>query len=183
MKKIIGGKQPVILQQTAIRIYNQQSPTAAAGCIVKNWLTLSHDARDAALDALLSSAAGMNVLLDAVKTGGIQTTAISWPRKVELMNYDDRNIRERARQLLAPEIESREAVFKQYQPVLTMKGDTAKGILFFKPCAEPVTNTQVKMANSFGPDLSTLSNRDKASIMADILNPTAPLLRNTTCGR
>ena len=28
------------------------------------------------------------------------------------MNYDDRNIRERARQLLAPEIESREAVFK-----------------------------------------------------------------------
>jgi len=170
-EKIIGGKQPVILQQTAIRIYNQQSPTAAAGCIVKNWPTLSHDARDAALDALLSSAAGMNVLLDAVKTGGIQTTAISWPRKVELMNYDDRNIRERARQLLAPEIESREAVFKQYQPVLTMKGDTAKGHIVFQTVCGTCHQYASKDGNSFGPDLSTLSNRDKASIMADILNP------------
>lgn len=170
-EKIITGNQPAILQQTAIRIYNSTSSKAAAGCIVKNWPTLSHDVRDVAMDALLSSPANMNILLDAVKAGTIQTTSISWPRKVELMNNDDLSVRDRARQLLASEIESREEVFKQYQSVLTMKGDTIKGQKVFQTVCGTCHQYEGKDGNSFGPDLSTLSNRDKASIMADIINP------------
>lgn len=171
LEKIITGNEPGILQQTALRAYNKQSPKAAADCIIKNWQGLSHEVRDVAMDVLLSSPTNMNILLDAVKAGTIQTTSINWPRKVELMNNDDTNIRDRARQLLASEIESREEVFKQYQPVLTMKGDTAKGLIVFQTVCSTCHQYEGKYGNVFGPDLGTISNRDKASIMADILNP------------
>ena len=113
----------------------------------------------------------MNLLLDAVQNGTVQTTSISWPNKVSLMNNDDEQVRNRSRKLLAPEIESRENVYKNYQPALTIKGYAAKGLVVYKNVCGTCHQAGGQYGKNFGPDLGSIRNRDAASIMADILNP------------
>ena len=79
LEKIITSDEPVSLQKTALRTYNQLAPKAASDCIVRNWKNLSHDLREVAMDVFVSSTGNSKVLLDAVKSGIIQSTSISWP--------------------------------------------------------------------------------------------------------
>ncbi len=48
---------------------------------------------------------------------------------------------------------------------------TTKGAVVFKNVCGTCHQHSSGYGNSFGPDLGSISNRDKASIMADILNP------------
>ena len=171
LKIISDTSEAEAVQQTAIHTCSSLSATAACTGIVQHWENLSHNARDAAMDVFLSSQSNMNLLLDAVQNKIIQTSSISWPRKVSLMNDDNEQLRTRARKLLAPEIESREAVYKNYQPALVKKGDAAKGLVVFKNVCGTCHQYESQYGKAFGPDLGSISNRDAASIMADILNP------------
>jgi hypothetical protein len=81
---------------------------------------------------MLSSPDNMNLLLDAVQKGEVQSTAISWPRKVHLMSNDKISVRDRARKLLANETEDRNAVYKQYEPALSMTGNSKNGLFVFQ---------------------------------------------------
>ncbi len=73
--------------------------------------------------------------------------------------------------LLALEIESREIVYKNYLPALSIHGDAAKGLIIFKNVCGPCHQVGGQSGNFYGPDLGSIRNRDAASIMADILNP------------
>jgi len=170
-EEIIISEGPVSLQQSALEAFNHQSPTDAAKCIVKNWKIMPKGLRKTGVEAMLSSMAGMNMLLEAVKSGEIQTSSISWPGKVELMNNDNDSIRRKARQLLASEIESREAVIDRYQSALTEKGDSLRGLAVYQTVCASCHLYQGKYGTSIGPDLATISNRDKSSILKDILDP------------
>jgi putative heme-binding domain-containing protein len=120
---------------------------------------------------MLSSVDNMSLLLDAVQKGQIQNTAISWPRKVYLMNNDDLAIRTRARKLLANETEDRDEVYKKYKPALTMKADAKNGLSVFQRVCSPCHMIGGQHGKAFGPDLASIRNRDARFIMADILNP------------
>ena len=171
-EKIISDTtETALLQQTVLQTYNSLSSSAASHSIIRNWKKLSRDVQDAGIQVLLESPVNMNLLLDAIQNGIIQTTAISWPRKVSLMNNDDEIVRNRSRKLLAPEIESRENVYKNYLPALSVHGDAAKGLIVFKNVCGPCHQVGGQNGTFFGPDLGSIRNRDAASIMADILNP------------
>ena len=171
-EKIISDTtESALLQQEAIHTCNLISASTAGQSIIRNWKKLSGDVRDAGIGVLLQSASNMNLLLDAIQIGIIQTTAISWPRKVSLMNNDDENVRNRSRKLLAPEIESRENVYKNYLPALSIHGDAAKGLIVFQNVCGPCHQVGGQKGTFFGPDLGSIRNRDAASIMSDILNP------------
>ena len=171
LEKIITSDEPVSLQKTALRTYNQLAPKAASDCIVRNWKNLSHDLREVSMDVFVSSTGNSKVLLDAVKSGIIQSTSISWPVKEHLANSRDSSVRNRSRELIISEVESREEVYKQYLPVLSMKGDTAKGLIVFRNVCGVCHQYQGRYGTSFGPDLGSTQNREKASIMTDVLNP------------
>jgi len=171
LEKIITSDEPVKLQQTCLESYNRLAPGNACAFIVRNWKNLSRELRDVAMDVFRSSSNNSIVLLDAVKSGIIQSTSISWAAKEELANSDDSNVRNRARQLIVSEIGSREEAYTKYLPVLTMKGDIAKGLVVFTAVCGTCHQYQGKYGTAFGPDLGSIQNRDKASIMADILNP------------
>jgi hypothetical protein len=118
LEKIVTSEEPVGLQKTALQTYNQLEPKSACDFIVNNWKSLSKDLRDVAMDIFVSSISNSSVLLDAVKNGTIQSTSISWRMKEQLANSDDSSVRNRSRQLIISEIESREKVYNQYLPVL-----------------------------------------------------------------
>src|SRR4029079_4753145 len=86
--------------------------------------------------------------------------------------------RNRSRQLIVSEIESREKVYNQYLPVFKMKGDTAKGLIVFKTVCGVCDQYQGEYGKAFGPDLGSIRNREKASIMTDILNPNRSIAVN-----
>lgn len=178
LEKIVTSEEPVRLQQTALHTYNQLEPKSACNFIVNNWKNLSKDLRDVAMDIFRSPPSNSIILLDAVKNGTVQSTEISWPMKEGLANSDDSNVRNRSRQLIVSEIESREKAYTQYLPVLNMKGDTAKGLIVFKTVCGVCHQYQGEYGKVFGPDLGSIRNREKASILADILNPNRSIAVN-----
>jgi putative heme-binding domain-containing protein len=113
----------------------------------------------------------MNLLLDAVQKGEVQSAAISWPRKVHLMSNDNISVRDRARKLLANETEDRNAVYKKYEPALSMTGDSKNGLLVFQRVCSTCHMVSSQYGKAFGPDLASIRNRDAQFIMADILDP------------
>ena len=171
LEKLVMADKPAELRKTSLRAYNKLSPRSACGFIVKSWKELPNDLRDVAMNIFLSSDDNMNSLLDAVKEGTIQSTSISWAAKEELANHDNDNIRNRSRQFIVSEIESREEVYKKYLQVLDLKGDTAKGLKVFQTVCGVCHQYQGRYGRAYGPDLGSINNREKASIMTDILNP------------
>lgn len=171
LEQLITPEETESAQETALRTYNQISGKDAGACVIRNWKTLAPNVRDVAIEVMLSSVDNMNLLLDAVQKGEIQSTAISWPRKVYLMNNDDTVIRNRARKLLATETEDRSVVYKKYEPALTMKGDAKNGLVVFQRVCATCHTGGGQYGKAFGPDLASIRNRDAQFIMAGILNP------------
>ena len=171
LEKLITPDEPESLQQKALLTYNKLSPEKACSYIVYNWKNFTHNMRDASMNIFLSSANNMNLLLDAVQKKQIQPASISWPRMVELMNNADEGIRNRSRELLAGKMESRDEVYKKYQPALSIKGDAQNGLKVFSKTCTTCHQVAGLYGHAFGPDLASIRNRDAQFIMADILNP------------
>lgn len=171
LETLIADEENPNLQQAALYTYNKLSPAAACNYIIASWNNFSTDMHGSAMDVFLSSGNNMRLLLDAVKNDIIQTASISWPQKVQLMSDDNEDVRKLARQLLAPEMLNREKIYKQYEPVVDMKGDAAKGLTVFKTVCGTCHQYAGQYGKTFGPDLGSIRNRDKTSIMADVLNP------------
>lgn len=171
VQKLITPDEPESLQQTALLTLNKLSPAKACSFIVYNWKNFTHNLRDVSINIFLSSVNNMNLLLDAVQKKQIQPASISWPRMVQLMNNDDERIRNRSRELLAVKMESRDEVYKKYQPALSMKGDSQNGLKVFSKTCTTCHQVGGLYGHAFGPDLASIRNRDAQFIMADILNP------------
>ncbi len=171
MQQIIRPEEAESVQQTALRTYNQISGNDACTFIIQNWKTFTHEVRDVSMEIFLSSVNNMNLLLDALQKKQIQSTSISWPRMVELMNNDDLAIRKRSREILAAKTEDRDAVNKKYQSALSMTGNADNGLMVFNRVCATCHQVSGKYGKAFGPDLASIRNRNAQSIMADILNP------------
>ena len=90
---------------------------------------------------------------------------------VQLMQDDSVTVRNRARNLLANGIEDRDVVYKKYEPALSMRGDAKNGLMVFQRVCTTCHQVGGQYGKAFGPDLSSIRNRDAQFIMADILNP------------
>jgi putative heme-binding domain-containing protein len=171
VESVIRSRQHPSVQQAALGNYQRYSAEKAAALVVKYWDSPYFAAGGFGMDVLLGSEAGMQQLLDALEKKRIATAAIPWSGKVDLMNHEQAAIRTRARALLAPEIERREQVVSDYQEALTLKGDVARGQAVFQLVCGSCHPYEGRFGKTFGPDLGSIRNRDKASIMTDILQP------------
>lgn len=171
LASLVAPDEPENLQQDALLSYNELAPGQACAFILQNWKMLTPSVRSTAMDILLSSPANMSLLLDGVEKKTIQSSAISWPGKVHLMNNDDETIRSRARLLLATELENRDEVYRKYLPALGMKGDAKNGLLIFDRVCANCHQSGGQHGKMFGPDLASVRNRDAQFILMDILNP------------
>jgi putative heme-binding domain-containing protein len=171
LEQLITPEESEPVQEAALRTYNQVSSKDAGVCVIRKWKTLAPNVREVAIGVMLSSDENMNMLLDAVQKEQVQATAISWPRKVYLMNNDNIAIRSRARNLLATEKEDRSAVYKRYEPALVTNGDAKNGLVVFQRVCSACHVVGGQFGKAFGPDLASIRNRDAQFIMADILDP------------
>ncbi|MCW3110113.1 MAG: dehydrogenase, partial [Segetibacter sp.] len=178
LQQLVTPEEPESIQQNALQAYNKISGKDAAAFIISKWKNLTPAIREVAVGVLLSSNENKKLLLDALEKNQIQSTAISWPRMVQLMGNNDETVRNRSRALFANKMEDRDEVFKNYQPALTMKGDAAQGLLLFKKACATCHQVGGQYGKEFGPDLASIRNRDAQFIMADILNPNRAIADN-----
>jgi putative heme-binding domain-containing protein len=171
VESTIRTGQHTAVQQAALKGYQRYSGEKSAALVVTLWDSLYAPLNGLGMDILLGSNIGMRYLLDALEKKKIATAAIPWSGKVDLMNHDDAAIRTRARALLAPEIEGREQAVKDYQEALALDGSITRGQVVFQSVCGTCHQYEGQFGKTFGPDLGSIRNRDKASIMTDILLP------------
>jgi putative membrane-bound dehydrogenase-like protein len=119
---------------------------------------------------------GAQRLLDEVEKGNVRPGDLELHVRNELARHPSAPVKERARKLLAVSTSSdREAVLKEVgAKVAALQGDAARG--------EKVYATNCATCHKFkgqgfkvGPDLESVAGRDRAALLADILDPSRAL--------
>ncbi|WP_337042557.1 PVC-type heme-binding CxxCH protein [Emticicia sp. 17c] len=168
--QILSTKEPEILQTAVLRTLSKTGDKPTFDFLLKEFKTFTPAIQQKVVELLMAKPERIPLLLAALEQKRIDKSAIGWRQMVDLMNYEETNIRAYARKILAVN-EDRKAVLQTYMKALDMKGVQANGKLVFqKNCATCHQIEGVKGVN-FGPDLSTLRSRNATSILTEIINP------------
>jgi putative heme-binding domain-containing protein len=130
---------------------------------------LTPEIRDAAVKVFLINEARVAVLLNAIDTGKIQVSDLSWGRKVGLMAQKNEKLRNQARALFTKNNDAE--VNAAYQQALQMEGDAINGKNVYQQQCALCHQLRGKMGVTLGPDLGTIHNWSRDAIMANILAP------------
>lgn len=134
--------------------------------------------RRAIIDGLLANADRTKLLLDAIDAGKIKPNEIDTTQVKRLTDNRDASIKQRAAKLFAAAMPAdRAKALADYQPVLALKGDAAKGqVVFEKNCAacHRINGIGVNVA----PDISDSRTKKFEQILADILQPNRAIDNN-----
>jgi putative heme-binding domain-containing protein len=125
----------------------------------------------AIIDSIFASSPRTALLLDAIAAGRIQPAALGTVPVNQLLNYQDDEIRRRAHKLFAEIAPAdRERALAEYQGVLSMQADAARGrTVFARHCAacHRINNVGIDIA----PDISDSREKTPQQLLTDILQP------------
>ncbi|MEK6783662.1 MAG: PVC-type heme-binding CxxCH protein [Bacteroidota bacterium] len=169
----VHPQQPAKLQITALQILSKQKmqDIQFSGFIVNNWKNFTPEVRDESVNLMLENNIRIAVLLDAVEKGSISATAIGWGRSVHLMTNEDVSLKNKARKLLDQFKLDKEKILEKFEGVENVSGDLIKGKHVFETSCAVCHQVDTKWGKDFGPDLSSIKNQSKRSILAQILEP------------
>ncbi len=173
LKELVDPKVHPSLQQAAIRALSSIPDETVTGFIIEKWAGITPAVREDALQTFMRSDNRKKQLLAAVESGRIQASSVGWFRSMQLMQEDDDNMRNRARELFM--VKDQEKVIKEFQKALEIKGDVINGrIVYEKNCAL-CHQIRGEAGTAFGPDLGTIQSWLSKDIMANILEPSLSL--------
>jgi putative heme-binding domain-containing protein len=132
---------------------------------------LTPEVRSEAVNTFLDDSARIALLIDALEKNIINTSSVTFPTSVQLMQNDDSVLRGRARNIFTKNEREREKVNKEYQASLDLNGDAAKGKQVFVQNCAICHQVRGKIGVAIGPDLGTVHNWIREDLLANILNP------------
>jgi putative heme-binding domain-containing protein len=168
---LIDAKEPLPVQLSAFKAISKMGDEIVSQLILDNWTNFTPSVRDEAISALMQSPERTKVLLDAINDGLIQKAQIGWRRSVSLMANKEESLRTYARTLLTQKEGEIDAIIKEYEAALDLKGSIADGKLVFQTNCAICHKMGEDLGLAFGPDLSSLKNRRPANILSEIINP------------
>jgi putative membrane-bound dehydrogenase-like protein len=171
---------------------NQQQPIRVAAISAlgslpgaEHWRPLLQDfasdtppIRRAIIDGLLANADRTKLLLDAIESGQVKTSEIDLAQVKRLITHRDTSIKDRAEKLFAAAMPAdRAKALADYQPVLEMKGDAARGqAVFEKNCA--ACHRIAGLGVNVAPDISDSRTKKFDQLLADIIQPNRAIDNN-----
>jgi putative heme-binding domain-containing protein len=171
LKELISATEQSSIQVAALKTLSAIPGNTGSKYILTKWGDLTPEIRNEAINTFFVDSPRIAMLLDAIESGRIHTSAIGWPRSVRLMAQKDLKLRDRARKLLTKDESERQRVNKAYQGALSLNGDPENGRqIFLKNCAS-CHQIRGDMGADFGPDLGTVHNWSPDAILANILAP------------
>jgi putative heme-binding domain-containing protein len=110
--------------------------------------------------------------LEAVEGGKIQPWSLSRSRRSQLTESANEKIRRRAEELFSTLQDDRKQVIDQYRPAVRVNGSVEQGRdVFSKKCSK--CHKVGDIGFEVGPDLASLTNRNKLDLLTQILDPNA----------
>ena len=159
------------LQIAAANSLGQLDGADVPKLLLAGWRSHSPGLRREIVDALLRSIDRVGSLLDALQAGTVLRGEIERDKKDLLLNHPKSELRDRARKLLAGDVDANRAkVIADYQSVLEVTGDVAKGkLLFQQKCAN--CHQIAGVGHVVGPNLQSIVNKSPADLLIAILDP------------
>jgi putative membrane-bound dehydrogenase-like protein len=169
LKKLIIPTEQLSIQLASLRTMSTIKDTSVCGYLIKQWPNLTPDLRDPAVKTFLTDDDRIAMLLRAIENGSIQTSEVSWGRKVRLMVNSNETLRNKARQLFTKTSDGE--INLAYEAALQTPGDAIEGKNVYQQQCALCHQVRGKMGVTLGPDLGTIHNWSKEAIMANILEP------------
>jgi putative membrane-bound dehydrogenase-like protein len=125
----------------------------------------------AVIDGLFASVERIALLLDEIAVGRIKPAVVDAIHAELLLKHKDVAIRRRAKKVLASAVPAdREKVLKQYQPVLKLAAEPARGRAVFKNRCS-ICHKIGDIGVQFAPDISDSREKKPEQLLTDILQP------------
>ncbi len=150
-----------------------ESPTVGAN-IVGSLASLTPAVRPVAIRLLLSRTDWTKALLDGLEAGQLQLSELSLDQKQALGNHVDKELRERAKPLLAKggglPNPDRQKVVEELTPLTKVMGDAVAGkAIFKKTCSK--CHTHSGEGTRIGPDLTGMAVHPKLELLIHLIDP------------
>jgi putative membrane-bound dehydrogenase-like protein len=168
----VHPQQPAELQATALQILSKQMPDIQfSEFIVKNWKYFTPELHDESVNLMTENNIRIAALLEAIEKNSIPATAIGWGRSVHLMTNEDVTLKNKARKLLDQFKLDKEKIQEKFEGVENVIGDVVNGKKVFEVNCAVCHQVSTQWGKDFGPDLSSIRNQTKRSILVQIIEP------------
>jgi len=170
LRKLIDPAEPDQVQAAAVKAFGKIKGDDTGKFLLGKWRALTPAARTEAATAMYLEPSRVWLLVNALKSGDVQPWTLSFTHRRRLIMNVDPAVRDAARPLLDESKSEREKVVKQYESALDLTPDAARGREVYKSiCIK--CHRFAGMGAQVGPDLATVQNRPKKSLLEDILMP------------
>ena len=168
---LIEPKQSSAIQSAVIETLAQFESAEVAELLLNRWSNLTPTLRARAVETLLTRADWSTVFLDAIEKGGVGRGDLD-PARIELLKeHPNKKIASRVEKLFAgASLQRREQIVREYQPVLKLQGDVARGKQVFKKVCSACHRLE-GVGTAVGADLKAIRDRGKPAVLLNILDP------------
>jgi putative membrane-bound dehydrogenase-like protein len=169
-QQLIDPREPAPVQAAAVRALGKIKGDATGRLLLSKWREFAPAARTEAANALYVEPNRAWLLVAALKSGDVQPWTLNFSSRRGLIMNSDPAIRDAARPLLDQTAGERAKVVKHYEAALDLTADPARGRDVFKSiCVK--CHRFAGVGVQVGPDLATVQNQPKKTLLEDILMP------------
>ncbi|MCA9134079.1 MAG: HEAT repeat domain-containing protein, partial [Planctomycetales bacterium] len=171
--KLLNIQEPPEIQLAAIRALTASGRADIAAMLLDKYPTLTPGVQAEVVDQLLRRADWVPAVFDAMLAGVVPASRVSESRRSVYLQSGTEAIRQRAEKLFSADAPGpRKDVLDEYQPALTLTGDSARGEqVFQKNCAN--CHRFGNQGIDVGPSLATVQNRSASQLLVNILDPSS----------
>ncbi len=169
--QLLSPVHPPKVQRAAVEAFERVSGDDVPGILASRYRELSPAVQPQVVNAIMSRTAWYPLLFAEIAKGAIPPSSFTAPQRQELVGHPNKEIRERATELLSATFNSdRHEVIQQYNAALELTGETERGqALFTKSCSQ--CHKLGDVGYSVGPNLAMVVNKTPSFLLQEILDP------------
>jgi putative heme-binding domain-containing protein len=170
----LNPQHPADAQAAAIRALTAIAAAEAPALFTRAWPMMTPATREVTLSAWMSREPWTFDLLQRIVGKELPASSIDITQRARFIKHESKRISQLASQVFDSSSSTRAKVVASYRPVLSLKGDAAKGHqVFTLICA--VCHKRGLEGRDIGPDLMSVIEHPPEKILGNILNPSADI--------
>lgn len=170
-EQLLTPEQPIEIQTTAAITLARFKDQSVSTLLLHAWPRMTPRVRRTAVETLFSRPQWLQALLAAVRTNIVAASEIDPSRIRLLLTQSKPPLTDHLQQLFSHHrLENRQQVIDRYQIAVEKSGDPISGKLIFKRSCASCHRFQGQ-GTAVGPDLETIQQRPKETLLVDILDP------------
>jgi putative heme-binding domain-containing protein len=176
VRELVQPSQPQPVQSAAVWAAGKANSPQAWHALFSQWTGHTSSTRQAMLDQVIRSTAGVDALVTALEADILSAEELPASTREVLGQLQDESLRRRVQPILAAATPAdRAEVLARYADVVTRRGDPARGASLFKQHCQ-ACHAMHGVGQRVGPDLASVAARRSDLLLVDILDPSQQVL-------